>query len=526
MISASGQVSHATEETKVPVGKQAVVVIHGIGEQHPMDTIKNFVHAVWETDDKLPRPWSESEKAAGGVLPNLQQVWSKPDSRTGSLELRRLTTRKSIETATFPGSARTDFYEFYWADLSAGSTWQQVQNWVWQLLIRNPITNVPPKLLLAWLLLWLLSLSVVALAVATTVPGNATILSIHFSDIIIFNWLYGLQTWQLAAATALLAYLTHKFVVPYAGRVVRYTSAEPDNIAVRKEVRERGLQLLRELHAAKYDRIILVGHSLGSILAYDLITYFWAEKTAAQTVKKPSSEFDALCRLCKAANDLAAADAALAKKNPSPSLEAAQTALKTAQEAFRNIQTEFCRLLRLRAEPEKRWIITDFVTLGSPLTHAEFLMAKSKKDLEDRKVAREFPTSPPTGETQDLEVVVAAKEHGVPIDPILRRSFCYPHIDDRDSWQLDQGSPFAVVRWTNIYDPAILVFCGDIISGPLVPTFGPGIVDVDLRSESGHQSCTFTHTQYWSNGAVGEDPRTRIKELRKALDLAGMSRTI
>jgi hypothetical protein len=525
MISTSGQES-PTETTAAPAAKQAVVVIHGIGEQHPMDTIKNFVHAAWETDDTLARQWSASEKAAGGVLPNLQQVWSKPDKRTGSLELRRLTTRRSIATATFRGGVRTDFYEFYWADLSAGSTWQQVQNWVWQLLFRNPVTNVPPKLLLAWLLLWLLSLSVAALAVATTVPGDATIFSTRFSDIIVFNWLYGLQTWQLAAATALLAYVTHKFVVPYAGRVVRYTLAEPDNIAVRKEVRERGLQLLGELHTAEYDRIILVGHSLGSIAAYDLITYFWAERTAAQTVKKPSSEFDALCRLCKAAEDLTVAAEASAEKNSKLSLKAAQTALKTAQEAFHNAQTEFCRLLRLRAEPEKRWIISDLVTLGSPLTHAEFLMAKNKKDLENRKVAREFPTSPPTGETQDPDVAVSAQRAGVPIDPNLRRSFCFPHVNDRATWQLDHGSPFAVVRWTNIYDPALLVFCGDIISGPLARAFGPGIVDVDLQSESGHQSCTFTHTHYWSNGAVGEDPPARIKALRKALDLAGKSRTV
>ena len=30
--------------------KQAVVVIHGTGGQRPMDTIKKFVKAVWETD--------------------------------------------------------------------------------------------------------------------------------------------------------------------------------------------------------------------------------------------------------------------------------------------------------------------------------------------------------------------------------------------------------------------------------------------------------------------------------------------
>ena len=40
---------------KVPSGfpKQAIVVIHGMGEQKPMDTIKRFAHAVWTADTKV-----------------------------------------------------------------------------------------------------------------------------------------------------------------------------------------------------------------------------------------------------------------------------------------------------------------------------------------------------------------------------------------------------------------------------------------------------------------------------------------
>ena len=38
----------------------------------------------------------------------------------------------------------------------------------------------------------------------------------------------------------------------------------------------------------------MVGHSLGSILAYDLISYFWAEHQAARIVTTGSDEFMAL----------------------------------------------------------------------------------------------------------------------------------------------------------------------------------------------------------------------------------------
>jgi hypothetical protein len=123
--------------------KQAVVMIHGMGEQKPMDTIKSFVHAVWETDVEI----------AHNQHPNPTETWSKPDLRTGSLELRRITTRESVRTQTFTTGVRTDFYELYWADLLEGSTWSHISAWVSGLLCRNPFTRVPRPVRLAWVLL-------------------------------------------------------------------------------------------------------------------------------------------------------------------------------------------------------------------------------------------------------------------------------------------------------------------------------------------------------------------------------------
>src|ERR1700680_4251584 len=97
---------------------QAVVVIHGMGEQIPLDTIKAFVDAVWQKDDVI----------TATDLPDPTEVWRKPDARTGSLEVRRITTRESIACAPeFPAGARTDFYELYWADLTGGATWDSLK---------------------------------------------------------------------------------------------------------------------------------------------------------------------------------------------------------------------------------------------------------------------------------------------------------------------------------------------------------------------------------------------------------------
>src|SRR5262249_35018026 len=119
------------------------------------------------------------------------------------------------------------------------------------------------------------------------------------------KWLSGFQAWQLAVATALLGAATHLFVVPYFGRVVRYTRAKPENIAARKDIRERGLALLAELHKGESERIIIVGHSLGSIVAYELISYFWASRLESHTVEQGTPEFVALRELEQASSKLA-----------------------------------------------------------------------------------------------------------------------------------------------------------------------------------------------------------------------------
>ena len=469
---------------------QAVVVIHGMGEQIPMDTIKGFVNAVWQTDGAV---------TANG-LPNPTEVWSKPDARTDSLELRRITTRESISSPPeFPHGVRTDFYELYWADLTAGATWDSLKAWVRGLLLR-PLRRVPRGVRLAWLLLWLLSLAVVMLALLAIIPSSVWERT-PLSPLAKYQW-------AIAALAVLITGLVHRMGTSTFGRVVRYTQANPDNIAARAAVRDRGLKLLRALHEGPpYKRIIIVAHSLGTMLAHDLLSYFWAEREPARTITEGTPEFSALATLEYAAADLMDAPADRTKVNN-----------------YFRAQRQFRRLLgdrpapSLPNQPDPRWLISDLVTFGSPLTHAEFLIATDHSDLEARKAMRELPQSPPYREFVDPNVLRRAESTKVmPISnpPERTRLMSYPMVNRANTWMLHHAAPFAAVRWTNVFDPAILVFFGDVIGGPLAPVFGPAIVDIDLRAlRNGRQSWTFTHTKYWDL-----DEPTRIAACRGAVNL-------
>lgn len=83
-------------------------------------------------------------------------------------------------------------------------------------------------------------------------------------------------------------------ITPYADDVVCYVRATPGTVERRRLMRERGLALLEALHKKRlygrslkafaqalesdpslYDRIVIVGHSLGTIIGYDVLQLFW-----------------------------------------------------------------------------------------------------------------------------------------------------------------------------------------------------------------------------------------------------------
>jgi hypothetical protein len=153
------------------------------------------------------------------------------------------------------------------------------------------------------------------------------------------------------------------------------------------------------------------------------------------------------------------------------------------------------------ARTTAKWLVTDFVTLGSPLTHAPYLMCKGNShdeladDFARRVDEREFPTCPPHGESRLL----------------FSRN-------DKEV-EFHHGAVFALTRWTNLYFPINQLFWGDAIGGPLARLFGPFIEDLPVVSKKNREGF-FSHTRYWDVSQADGWKARCIVELERAVNLA------
>jgi hypothetical protein len=427
-------------------GRQAIIVIHGVGSQRPLSTIKSFTHALIGDATR----------------------WSKPDQISDSYELRRYQLPREHYRP------RTDLFELYWADEVPGTKVGQVLSWLRSIMLRRPkmvSAELRPIAYLTWGTLILLALSVVAIALTLGISGIGHLVTAA-TGLAKLAW--------VGTALSLAGALVSAILIGPLGDAARYLDAAPDNIAVRQSIRQHGVDLLRRLHEeGGYDRIAIVGHSLGSVIGYDIIRLYWSR------VHTSHGQFAAINQ------------AALKSYRR---LLAEKSASGIDLNSYRQAQRSLWREYRRHGHP---WLVTDLVTVGSPLAHAGTLLARSPAELDMLMNDLELPTCPPRGEPEGLT---------------LRDTFL---VDGniRTMEMLTHAAPFAVTRWTNIYAPASGIVFGDPIGGPLAPVFGSGVMDVPVTMSSWWRRRTpLAHTSYWRQGGkAGAGPA--MQALREWVDL-------
>jgi hypothetical protein len=444
------------------------------------------VDSVWTTDNRLTKHGT-------------RQAWSKPERVSNNLELRRITTTED-KTRT-----RTDFFEFYWAHMMEDTKFASVLWWVQRLLVRGS-SRVPPDLAAPWLagIASLILLFAVVAGIGLAILKTFQILPVSLPCAAFWLGVAGV-TW------AFLWYLRHRVIVEVIGDAAAYLTASPQNIGARSRIRMAGLQLLDELHRnPEYDRVILVCHSLGTVIGYDLLTFFWSNNS--KSFVHETAEGKGSLRNVEA----------LAKEVRKNSVEGGAAPFGE----FRDAQRDYAR--EISKPGALAWKITDFVTLGSPLAHAHLLLVNDGLKLGKSETKRASESWIQTWyarldeRTRTVASVLATRiaERSFPScppEPEKGPAFSYERKDlPRKPLSPNHAAVFGAVRWTNIFAPRRWLLWGDMIAGPVAPLFGPGVKDVRL---SGAMSKSWiAHVNYWEIEKFSADPQ-HIEALRAAVNL-------
>lgn len=316
--------------------RHAVVIVHGIGEQRPLDTLRSFVGSAKDQ----------------GIVPEENPRFSAPDNLRGRFFQRRVTVTwdqteiaKSLaDQADQPQvqwrQANTDFFELYWAYRFRDSKFGQILTWAVPRIRHrrrdlfterllggaHPIVrlSVPALVVLAlasfatadtfllrewwpglpdWLAVGLPILAgVVLLAAAFLLAGRCGLISFLRASLLVVASIFLAALLALVhgnvglaqvlgavggsavisgAAAAVLGALVRSL-----GDAARYLDNAPGNVGETELIRTEAVEMLAALHDSvdersgrpTYDHVTVVGHSLGTVVAYDAIKNFWAQR--------------------------------------------------------------------------------------------------------------------------------------------------------------------------------------------------------------------------------------------------------
>ena len=366
-------------------------------------------------------------------------IFSNPDLIAENFETRRLTLDKR----------HTDFFEYYWANLMKLPNTLEIFKWVLGIFFKKPSHRIKVLRLKIFILLGAIVSGIFSCLYYfhTQEPISAAILTLL----------------ALIGLFVLLRGILNLFFVSIAdsvGDVVKYLTPSPQNISARFEIRKNGIDFLRKLHEAegspgkpKYHRIVVVAHSLGSVVAFDIIHNLWVDFMYKYQPKMQIIDHAYIENMEQIINDE-----------------------NFSLNDFESHQEEVLKGINDLGNP---WKITDFITIGSPLGHGGYLLARNQNEFKSKVDFRELPCCPPKLEkgnftfNENFRVLKSRQITSIKV--------------------INHSSHFSFLKWHNIY------FKNDFIGGKNT-VFGKGIRNHEFEPVGKWwiKNVWFaSHTLYW-----------------------------
>ncbi|BAY26647.1 hypothetical protein NIES2100_64630 [Calothrix sp. NIES-2100] len=272
---------------RFPQGRTAFLLIHGIGQQNPYETVDYFAQNLLKyfQQEKLPTDLEH------------QIARRKYDNGSGWTESFVRLSPKDAETKGLQG--QIDVHEYYWApDTENKISVPEILQWAEQTLegtiefynrpenrklLDHLLKNQNRK---GWFKFRLRSLTIFLRIFNFIYPLlRLAILLVLLLAGPFLKGRYLQSAWKLSKT------LITPMLINFVGDVAIYTKTDPKSPyqKIRQQVISECLTLLQQIlqdQQANYDQVIIVGHSLGSCIAYDTLNQLCIESTLSPDLPK------------------------------------------------------------------------------------------------------------------------------------------------------------------------------------------------------------------------------------------------
>ncbi len=249
----------------------ALIIIHGIGQQSPFETLDQFcrgiiAHRQFQVSHTEHKIEAISNNKGDSYIDSYVRIHLKENNRLAFL----------------------DVYEYYWANLTERQiTTSEIGEWIAQTLkgAKKAYHNTPELHSIAakqkkdyWYKL-----------TGLLYKGMFIYRLLRILHFLIPNWLKSLKR----AIEKKSEYVLISFV----GDIAIYTGMDvkSKNFTIRSAILKGAVTLLKEITAKKvYKKVLIAGHSLGSVIAYDTLNKLQTEATLNEALREQTQKISSL----------------------------------------------------------------------------------------------------------------------------------------------------------------------------------------------------------------------------------------